>query len=528
MAELANSTVPVENLGALLLDEGNSIEVRLQAAKDLGEKQQLEVVPVLGKALLEAEEVIVRRQCVSFLEKPSLIIVAIPYLIKALNDADQIVKNSASYALGTAVEQTNLLFQSEVDGQQEQGKAATDSLGTPIIGKVLTSDERQGVRQSAATLLGQTRDLAAIPYLRQSLQKDTDVGVLFNAISALGLIGTAAVVPILGETLRNDANETIQKAAAGALAKLAHPDGIPYLAASLVGALNLGIRQAAEAALEKFPHWQLKTEQILESLAENHLERTTIDAVSIIRAVRPAAAQDKLLLMDFLISNALDRDTRMTSVIAALLIASADGSLSVAGERINRYQESAKIPTEKLRLLRIEVGGHVALDPLLNVLKENLKENFQEPIKKLNDDTQRMWTETIRHAQQGFRVRIIMSVVTFGIGVALVVASFLMVVFGNLEAEALVGTAVSFGTGIITMLLTVYSGPLKEIRRSVSDLGIASAAFIAFIHQVLEISHTFSFYYLNQQITFDIMQESSGLINEAMKNTIQLLEDKKT
>jgi len=70
-------------------------------------------------------------------------------------------------------------------------------------------------------------------------------------------------------------------------------------------------------------------------------------------------------------------------------------------------------------------------------------------------------------------------------------------------------------------LLVIYSGPLKEIRQSVNDLGIANASFIAYVHPVLEISHTFSFYYLQQQITFQEMEKSSKLIQEAMFDTIK-------
>jgi hypothetical protein len=78
------------------------------------------------------------------------------------------------------------------------------------------------------------------------------------------------------------------------------------------------------------------------------------------------------------------------------------------------------------------------------------------------------------------------------------------------------------------MLLVIYRGPLREIRNSVNDLGIASAAFIAYIHRVLQISHTFSFHYLKQQITFDAVEKSSKLIKEAMSDTTGRLQADKT
>jgi len=73
------------------------------------------------------------------------------------------------------------------------------------------------------------------------------------------------------------------------------------------------------------------------------------------------------------------------------------------------------------------------------------------------------------------------------------------------------------------MLLIVYTGPLREIRRSVNDLAIGSAAFIAYVHRVLEISHTFSFYYLRQEISFEEMKKSSDMIEDAMNDTVSML-----
>ena len=113
--------------------------------------------------------------------------------------------------------------------------------------------------------------------------------------------------------------------------------------------------------------------------------------------------------------------------------------------------------------------------------------------------------------------------VVFLVGMGLLIASGVLVMSGQRSPEQLYGSGIAFVSGLGTMLLIVYTGPLKEIRRSVSDLGIASAAFIAYVHRVLETSHTFTFYYLRQQITFDEMKKSGDLIASAMMDTIQKL-----
>jgi predicted RNA-binding Zn-ribbon protein involved in translation (DUF1610 family) len=156
-------------------------------------------------------------------------------------------------------------------------------------------------------------------------------------------------------------------------------------------------------------------------------------------------------------------------------------------------------------------------------LRQNLNENFQIPISKLNEETQKMWQNTIKYAQFGFLVRMILSIIIFFLGAILLCVSSWRIIFGQLSFEQFLGPGVSFASGLAAMFSVIYKGPLKDIRTSISDLGIASATFIAYIHQILQISHTFSFYYLNQQISFSEMKKSNDLIQEAMKVTIKAL-----
>ena len=58
-----------------------------------------------------------------------------------------------------------------------------------------------------------------------------------------------------------------------------------------------------------------------------------------------------------------------------------------------------------------------------------------------------------------------------------------------------------------------------------NDVASANAAFMAYVHRILETSHTFSYYYLTQRISFEEMQKSSEIIKEAMNNTIQALNE---
>ncbi|MCB0033871.1 MAG: hypothetical protein KDE51_07625, partial [Anaerolineales bacterium] len=235
--------------------------------------------------------------------------------------------------------------------------------------------------------------------------------------------------------------------------------------------------------------------------------------------------REKHLLTDYLIEKAVSfsNDARMTAIMAKLIIDSTDGILTVAGERVNVYKRKNNVTETILQSLRVEIGGSTALNPILSQLQEDLKTYFQEPIAILNEETRTMWHSTIKQARVGFIMRAIMSGVVFALGAIMVAVSFGYFLAGQLNLESLFGPGVAFVGGIGLMLNTIYRGPLNDIRKAVNDVGVASAAFIGYIHRVQQISHTFSFMYLQQQISAEELQKLGVLIEDAMDDTIRLL-----
>ena len=181
------------------------------------------------------------------------------------------------------------------------------------------------------------------------------------------------------------------------------------------------------------------------------------------------------------------------------------------------------MPDEALKKLRIEIGGETALDPVLSVLKPQMDDYFMKPIEILNELTFDSWRGISKSAKEGFDTRKRMSEGIYYIGIGLVIVSSLAFFSGRLSPEQMFGAGVSFFSGIITIFRITYAGPLADIQQSVEDLGIASAAFIGYVHRVLEISHTFSFYYLSQKMSFEEMEKSSRLIEDAMMDANILL-----
>lgn len=565
MDDLTTSqSLTVDELVSLL--QNADPEKRLDAVQALGKTGQPSILPHLGDVLEQDSDVLVRRFSIGALKGLNKV-EAIPYFWKATQDSDANIRNLAEQAviesLGESAQSeeklelarvqeiitqigqhiiTQLLNQTLLNSSNDPNlrRLAAIALGrfsqgTAIetLGRALIEDGTELVRQAAATALGDTKQEGAVPFLEKALRKGDTEGVVKNIIAALNNIGKPQAIQVLGGILIKNPDTVLRELAAQNLWRTEATDvAIPYLCQALLEDKSENVRRTVEITLSKIDNWSAKTNEILKTLQSGKLERAQIDATAIVRAIRlPEDLTQQTQFVEDLIGVALtlEDNPRMITFIAAILIAVANSSSNLAGERVNAYAKTRSIPESRLRLLRIEIGGLTALNPILELLKQNevlqqnLKDDFQTPINELNTNTRNMWKDTIQHAQYGFRARIYMSIITFAVGVILVIASFIKVMIGDLTPEELVGPGISLGSGIITMLLTTFYGPLKQIRQSVNDLGVASAAFIAYVHRVSQISHTFSFYYLKQRITFEEMEKSSGLIERAMDSTVKNL-----
>jgi hypothetical protein len=275
--------------------------------------------------------------------------------------------------------------------------------------------------------------------------------------------------------------------------------------------------------------WEKRLDMLITEIDKQNIRPEAIDEEVIVAAIVDVGSSltgNKDHIIENLIIRSIDQDRRMTGVYAKLIVELSSKSQSTAAQKISDVEKDHGIDSKKLKNLRIAIGGDTAIDSVMGILKSNLEKYFQTPIHELNSDTHKNWKKTIQYAQYGFMIRMIMSVVVFIVGILLLGLSSYEFFLGDKTGDELFGVGISFVAGLGTMLTVVYSGPLKQIRESVNDLGIASAAFIAYVHRVLEISHTFSYYYLNQKITFEEMDKSSELIDKAMKNTIKELSDK--
>jgi HEAT repeat protein len=452
--------------------------------------------------------------------------------------------------LDTDVAEVALIRVADADKQSFVRRAAIEALGEMGSRRLLQAypemiqrERDKGIRRSLATALSRLGDDAAQVLIQQRREAPADSDERPYLIHLLTKMLSPAVVDDVTVALTEEEMPEARKAAADVLhtmlgerafallAERLDRDNDPSVRKKLVTLLGQGrqpaiaplvqvlvqdqapeVRQAAQAALQAINDPEAKRRALLDALELGQKTRGEVDAIGLAQAIGGTTPSERQSLADFLIAQAPGKNDRMTEVFAELIVACCGGNLDVAGTRLNRLAGEDEV----YRSLRIQIGGTLALDPILTALQQNLYQNFTAPIADLNKRTQDDWRSTIEAAHLGFRLRMWMSVLVFVVGMAVVITSASVFLFGGVSGDRLWGTGVTFAGGLGAMLAVVYSGPLREIRQSVADLGASSAAFIGFIHRILQASHTFSYYYLKSTITFLEAGESSDLISKAL------------
>ena len=222
-------------------------------------------------------------------------------------------------------------------------------------------DEDWGVREEAATALGELRDTRAIgPLLR--VLKDSDRAVRHAAITSLTAIGPAAVEPV-GACL-NDGDLTVQESAASILSEIGDARVVDLLMAALQSS-DWIVRMHSAKALGR---------------------------ISDARAVPPLMPllQDK---------------------VKAVRVEVADALASIAGEAIPSLLEALKHPEWLVRLHAVEALGKIkppdAVEPLLSLLFNDRDGAVREDaVRSLGEIGDPRAVESLLTAMADVRVRV--------------------------------------------------------------------------------------------------------------------------
>jgi HEAT repeat protein len=480
----------------------NTRKFAAAALKEIGHPDALEP---LMQALEQEEKTFARKEIIAALERIGKK-EAVPLLGRILNDGkeDLAVRFPAMVAL-------------QKIGGAESARELCRALGEGLP---------DNLRGRIVTVLGEMKSAEAAGKIGEILKGDKEESVRRAAVKALaGILGEKSI-PQLAGALMDPQSPKVQARAAEQLGLLKSPLAIQPLCRAMLTSKDETMKETVLEGLKRIPDWKGKADHFIQILRGGNFQRADLPGKEIIVAIDltpETVGADPHALTDYLIEKAVGQDRRMTENLSSLIVAACGGDPEAAGERLNSFQTAKSIPSEKMDPLRKHIGGESALGPVMQRLSDDLATHFRIPIKELNDRTQTNWNKTIEYAQYGFLARMVMSVIVFIVGIILLLVSSYQFMFGDLQGSDYFGVGVPFVSGVGTMLLIIYTGPLREIRQAVEDLGTASAAFIAYVHRVLQVSHTFSFLYLKQAMSFEEMKKSSDLIQGAMKDTVEKL-----
>jgi HEAT repeat protein len=395
---------------------------------------------------------------------------------------------------------------------------ALGSVGGPgavaALIKAVGTEEEAWLNGLLVTELGKTGDPLALPVLRQAA-RSREEPIVKAGLTALRVVAPGDLVTEAPQLLREWTDAKIRQRITRELSQIQAPEAVPLLVRTLLADADADVREICAEGLARVADGPTKLAAVFDALADQRIPRGDVDCPRIIRAVRTGTQQGVDDINSGLVTQALTDNPSLIGVVADLLVANNGNDPDQVGSVIDKLQKQGDLSPESLQHLRIEVGGHLTLDPVLKVLSDNLRKYFQEPIEQLNKQTSEAWLDTINSARNGFKLRVWMSVIVFGAGLLLIALSVVLFLSGKLTSAEAVGSGTTFAGGLTATLLVVYSGPLKDIRQSVSDLGAANVTFIGFIHQVLQVSHTFSAHYLKEGVSFDEVKGSAEIIRAA-------------
>ncbi|HEY6178646.1 MAG TPA: hypothetical protein VIX73_29550, partial [Kofleriaceae bacterium] len=153
-----------------------------------------------------------------------------------------------------------------------------------------------------------------------------------------------------------------QRDALSALATTGDPRAVEALTAWVAELAEAGAEHAAESASEIWPaRWRDRARLFVHWLERCALRCDEVDAPVIVQPLRAAGvpAGRTHEVEDFLLEAAakFTEDARMTSILAALLIACSDGDTERAGRRIDAYHRRRRLTRPQLAQLRAQIEG---------------------------------------------------------------------------------------------------------------------------------------------------------------------------
>lgn len=336
---------------------------------------------------------------------------------------------------------------------------------------------------------------------------------------------SGAQLQLLGNQFLMERKAAVRTALAKKFELIPLDETIPYLIGALIDSndpqFRVVVAQSIHSARASMD-WKQKVNVLMTAVSDPGYFPEYLDMGALVTAVSPPIdqrqlSQNRYLLADVLISEAVKQNSRrLGEIIAALLVESCGCQPQLAFERINHYIANHQDARKSLNNLQASINAFIAPRDLQDVLAEN----YQQPLEELHQEISKKWRFSIFSAQASLWSKISVSILVSLGAIVLLGVGILKLFDQNQWPESFLSIAI----GLVFLLITItYNGSIHESRKALVEIGTASTVYATFTQQRLNVSSQHAVLTLQNRLTTADLKEASQLLNQAMKEAIEML-----
>lgn len=173
------------------------------------------------------------------------------------------------------------------------------------------------------------------------------------------------------------------------------------------------------------------------------------------------------------------------------------------------------------RTLLSELGGAVAFEKLR--ARTDAMKQYTEVLEKTEEKIRELFEGSVREAQSGFQLAVIMDVVVFAVGVVLLLGSAGYALFATGDLATWAGVGLSGGIGVLGVVYGVLiANPRRQVRESVDHLMRVKIVFLAYLRRLHQTDQAYTRRLLDDEpITVDQVKGFADIVGDIMEDTVQ-------
>ncbi|MGD1993378.1 MAG: HEAT repeat domain-containing protein, partial [Anaerolineae bacterium] len=369
----------------------------------------------------------------------------------------------------------------KAEARRQAGKALIDRL----------SDTDSNCARQAALTLGVVGEERALPHLIAALQKDW---LLWSAIAGLGYLGDPRAVSHLTDFLQHE-NSDIR-------------------AEAIFAQGEIGRRAPGAEALQK-------AVQPLLGVLDRQNE---VESLQALRALEGILGPQKTANLIAGMAIQPDESQRHPGLLRGLSwLVDKESAFAALKDKLYDGNEAERRAAEKaLRSMGLAQAVEVLVRKRVGEL---YREYYAEPIKRLEDSSLVLLEDTVQQVKRSFWISAGMSVITFAVGIGVLVAGTVFALRSDADPAQLFAGAGGIIAGILTVLGNFAVGPLRNIQKALADLAQVETSFLSFIRRIGLASLTFAHEYLQKEKPDPkMLQLATNSMKEATQDTLLMIE----